>query len=85
MLAGCMLCRKSLFDKVGGFDESLSSSETAQWVIAVRESGAGIFESDLVTLDRRYHMNNFGRINRNVQMRSYFSIIRSRMKKDNFI
>ena len=85
MLAGCMLCRKSWFDKVGGFDESLSSSETAQWVIAVRESGAGIFESDLVTLDRRYHMNNFGRINRNVQMRSYFSIIRSRMKKDNFI
>lgn len=85
MLAGCMLCRKSLFDKVGGFDESLSSSETAQWVIAVRESGAGILESDLVTLDRRYHMNNFGRTNRNVQMRSYFSIIRSRMKKDNFI
>ena len=85
MLAGCMLCRKTLFDKVGGFDESLSSSETAKWVIAVRESGAGILESDLVTLDRRYHMNNFGRINRNVQMKSYFSIIRSRMKKDNFI
>lgn len=85
MLAGCMLCRKTLFDKVGGFEESLSSSETAQWVIAVRESGAGILESDLVTLDRRYHMNNFGRINRGVQMRSYFSIIRSRLKKENFI
>lgn len=81
MLAGCMLARKSLYDKIGGFDETLPSSETAQWVLKARDSGAGVFESDLVTLARRYHMNNFGRTDRTTQIRSYISIIRSRLKK----
>ena len=36
--------------------------------------------SDIVTLARRYHSNNFGRRNRGVQMRSYVSIIRTLMK-----
>ena len=80
MLAGCMLCRRTLYERVGAFDETLTSSETAGWVIKVRESGLGIQESDLVTLERRYHLNNFGRQSREVQMRNYISIIRSRMK-----
>ncbi len=36
--------------------------------------------SDIVTLARRYHSDNFGRKNRGVQMRSYVSIIRTLMK-----
>ena len=81
MLAGCMLARKSLFDLIGGFDESLPSSETAQWVLRVRESGTVIMNSDLITLARRYHMTNFGRTNRATQMESYLAIIRARMQK----
>ena len=80
MLAGCMLARHTLYDRIGGFDESLPSSETAQWVLRVRESGLGILDSDLVTLARRYHLTNFGRTSRNTQMESYLAIIRSRLK-----
>ncbi|MGN0202279.1 MAG: glycosyltransferase family 2 protein [Candidatus Cryptobacteroides sp.] len=81
MLAGCMLIRKSLFDSIGGFNEALPSSETAQWVLSVRESGARIFDSDFITLARRYHLTNFGRTNRTTQMESYLAIIRARLQK----
>ena len=80
MLAGCMLGRRALYDRIGGFDESLPSSETAQWVLRVRSSGLGILDTDLVTLARRYHMTNFGRVSRTTQMESYLAIIRSRLK-----
>lgn len=81
MLAGCMLTRKSLYDNIGGYNESLPSSETAQWVLRVRESGAGILDSEFITLARRYHMTNFGRTNRATQMESYLAIIRARLQK----
>lgn len=81
MLAGCMLTRKSLFDRIGGYNETLPSSETAQWVLRVRESGSKILDCDTVTLARRYHMTNFGRTNRATQMESYMAIIRARLQK----
>ena len=80
MLAGCMLARKSLYLQVGGFDESLPSSETAKWVLKVRDAETEFVDSDLVTLRRRYHLSNFGRRDRQTQIKSYFSILRSRLK-----
>ncbi len=81
MLAGCMLAKRELYEAIGLFDESLPSSETAQWVLRVRDAGTQIAESENVVLARRYHKTNFGRISRQTQMNSYMSMIRSRLKK----
>ena len=83
MLAGCMLIRRELFDIVGVHDESMATSETAQWVMKVRDSGIKIHETDYVVLARRYHKENLGRVNRKAQMSSYMAMIRGRLKRKN--
>ena len=80
MLAGCMLLKRELFDTVGLYDESMPTSETAQWVLRVREAGLRIHEIDNVVLARRYHKDNLGRLNRQAQMHSYVAMIRNRLK-----
>ena len=81
MLAGCMLADRRLYERIGLFDESLPSSETAQWVLRVRDAGVMALELDDVVLSRRYHNTNFGRVSRQTQMSSYMAMIRSRLKK----
>lgn len=80
MLAGCMLLKRELFDTVGLYDESMPTSETAQWVLKIRDAGLRIHEIDTVVLARRYHKENLGRLNRQAQMNSYMAMIRNRLK-----
>lgn len=80
MLAGCMLAKRELFDMVGTFDESMPTSETAQWVMRIRDAGIKTREIDNVVLCRRHHNNNLGRLNRQAQMNSYITMIRNRLK-----
>jgi len=81
LLAGCMLMNRSLFEKIGVFDETLKSSETAQWVMRLRDAGISPKKLDLVTLKRRFHLTNLGRVSRQTQMESYAAMIRQRVKK----
>ena len=80
MLAGCMLLKRELFDTIGLYDESMRTSETAQWVLKIRDAGLKIHEIDTVVLARRYHKENLGRLNRQAQMNSYMAMIRNRLK-----
>lgn len=81
MLAGCMLVKRELYDRIGMYDEGLSSSETAQWVLRMRDAGVHVMEINDVVLARRYHKTNLGRVNRQAQMNSYMAMIRSRLQK----
>ncbi len=80
MLAGCMLMRRSVFEQIGTYDETMATSETAQWVMRIRDAGLSIREIGEVTLMRRYHNGNLGRVNREAQMNSYMEMIRLRLK-----
>ncbi len=80
MLAGCLLIRREVFETVGNYDESLSSSETAQWMLRMQDSHEfAVHNIDYVTLRRRYHLNNFGRRAKQTQLDSYMAIIRQRI------
>ena len=77
-----MLIKREIFDIVGVYDESMATSETAQWVMRIRDAGLKIREIDDVVLYRRHHKQNLGRLNRQTQMNSYMTMIRNRLKKN---
>ena len=75
-------CKPDIFwetyERVGLYDETLPSSETAQWMLRLKDAGIPVVNIDDITLLRRYHRNNFGRRDRKTQLQSYMAIIRQR-------
>ena len=78
MLSGCTFTTWETYERVGLYDETLPSSETAQWMLRLKDAGIPVVNIDDITLLRRYHRNNFGRRDRKTQLQSYMAIIRQR-------
>lgn len=81
VLPGCALIRREAFDKIGLFDENLKTGETVAWQINLREAKLSIVNIDYVTLKRRLHLTNTGRMNGGQEMQDYAAILRRRMRK----
>lgn len=81
VLPGCSMIRKEVFDKIGLFDTSLKSGETVAWMMKLRESAIPTVQLDTVTLKRRLHMTNTGRLSKNQEMKNYAKLLRERMLK----
>ena len=58
---GSAVIRKSVFERVGLFDESMRYSEDVDWFMRAREAGAAIITIDVVTLLYRQHEENMTR------------------------
>jgi glycosyltransferase involved in cell wall biosynthesis len=58
---GSAIIRKSVFERVGLFDETMRYSEDVDWFMRARESGAAIVTIDAVTLFYRQHEQNMTR------------------------
>ena len=58
---GSALIRKSVFERVGGFDETMHYSEDVDWFMRAREAGVAIMTIDAVTLFYRQHDQNMTR------------------------
>lgn len=58
---GCAVIKKSVFERVGSFDESMHYSEDVDWFMRAREGGAAIVTVDAVTLLYRQHEQNMTR------------------------
>ncbi|MCM1134178.1 MAG: glycosyltransferase family 2 protein [Clostridium sp.] len=82
VLPGCALIRREAFEKIGLFDESLKTGETVAWQINLREAKLPTVNIDCVTLNRRLHLTNTGRVNNRQEMQDYAAILRRRMKKE---
>ena len=57
-LAGAMLIRRSVFDRIGVFDVSLKLGETMDWVARFEEHGLAAAVVDGIVLKRRIHGMN---------------------------
>jgi glycosyltransferase involved in cell wall biosynthesis len=55
---GSALIRRDLFERVGGFDESLAFGEDVDWFLRAREAGARMALLDETTLHYRLHERN---------------------------
>ena len=58
---GSAVIRKSVFERVGLFDETMRYSEDVDWFMRAREAGAAIVAIDAVTLLYRQHEENMTR------------------------
>lgn len=58
---GSAIIRKSVFERVGLFDETMRYSEDVDWFMRAREAGAEIKTIDAVTLLYRQHEQNMTR------------------------
>jgi len=58
---GSAVIRKSVFERVGLFDETMRYSEDVDWFMRARECGAAIMTIDAVTLLYRQHEQNMTR------------------------
>jgi GT2 family glycosyltransferase len=58
---GSAVIRRSVFERVGLFDETMRYSEDVDWFMRAREAGAAIVTIDAVTLFYRQHEENMTR------------------------
>lgn len=83
LLSGCSLMRKSLFqdNEVGFFDETLRSGETVEWFLRLHDRKLKTFSVGYVTVGRRLHLSNTGRIFTGEEHKNYAFLLRRRLKK----
>jgi len=81
VLPGCSLIKREVFEKIGLFDDTMSSGETVQWQLKLRDSGLTAVSIDFVTLERRLHLTNTGRVQARQEMANYAALLRKRMKR----
>ena len=78
-LSGCCFGKKEALLQVGFFDTSLKGGETVDWLARLRNSGLKTVQLDVVTVRRRIHLTNSGRVLMQGQMQDYATIIRRRL------
>ena len=81
VLPGCSLIRKSVFDAIGMFDDTMKSGETVAWQMKLRDAGIKTAQIPMVTLKRRLHLTNTGRVQQKQEMANYAALLRKRMRK----
>lgn len=80
-LTGCALLKKEVFARVGLFDASLRTGETVEWMMRFRDAKEACLQTETLTLKRRLHRTNTGRVDPKGEMMSYAALLRKRMKK----
>ncbi len=80
-LVGSWMVRRELFDRVGGFDESLNYAEDLDFVMRCKESGANFDTLRKIRLFRRVHADNA--VNRNFveQRRALTHVFEARVRR----
>lgn len=79
-LSGCCFGKKEELLKVGFFDTTLNQAgETVDYLARLRNSGLSVVQLDKVTVRRRIHLTNSGRVLMQGQMQDYATIIRRRL------
>lgn len=81
LFTGAILMRRSIFDTIGLFSETVRNGEILEWQGNMDKAGLAVRKIDLVSTDRRIHSTNLGRTSRKQEFKDYAAILRMRMKK----
>lgn len=81
VLPGCSLIRRAVFAEIGLFDDTMKSGETVAWQMKLRDAGIKTVQIPTVTLQRRLHLTNTGRLRQKQEMADYAALLRKRLRK----
>lgn len=80
-LAGAMLIKKVVFDKIGLFDTSVQAGEIMALTELFKKHSIKVKKIDFVSSNRRIHDTNYGKTNKGNEFKDYAILLRARMKK----
>ena len=74
--------RKSFFNEVGIFDESLTHHAIVDWWLRSERAGMKVLEDNHIALYRRIHESNSGVVHKDAARSALFSILRNEIHRD---
>ena len=80
LFTGAILMKKSIFDKIGKFSESLNTGEIIEWQTRMQQNNLEIKKLDMISTDRRIHDTNYGKTNTVKEFVDYAAVLRARLK-----
>ena len=80
LFTGAILIRRSAFDVIGKFSENINTGEIFEWASKMDQNHLIIKKIDLVSTDRRIHLTNYGRTDKNKEMRDYAAVLRAMLR-----
>ena len=76
-----ILMRKSVFDTIGYFNESVTAGEIIDWQSKMDKNNLKIKKLDFISTDRRIHTSNFGKTQQKKEFKDYAALLREKLRK----
>jgi len=80
-LAGSILFKKEVFDKIGLFDENVQAGEIIALMTKLEQNNIKIKKIDFVSSNRRIHDTNYGKTAKKSEFKDYAALLRAKMRK----
>lgn len=81
LFTGAVLIRKSVFEKIGFFNESVTAGEIIDWPSKMCANHLKIKKLDFVATNRRIHSSNFGKTQQKTEFKDYAALLRAKLRK----
>jgi glycosyltransferase involved in cell wall biosynthesis len=81
LLTGAYLFKRSVFEKVGGFDEKLRTGQGIDFLLRCGKAGLRERKLNFVAAGRRLHNTNMGRTMRELENKDYSSLLREKIRR----
>lgn len=79
LFTGAVLIRKSIFDKIGLFNETVTAGEIIDWQSKMDKNNLKIKKLDIVSTNRRIHSSNFGKTQQKTEFKDYATLLRAKL------
>ena len=79
LLTGAYLFKKELFDRLGGFKESMTTGGGVDLMMRLNQENVKTIKLDFVAADRRLHNNNMGRTMAAEEKKDYLAVLRAKL------
>lgn len=81
LFSGAILMKKEVFDTIGLFDEAIKTGEIIQWQNKMNENNFKIKKLNIISVNKRTHSSNLGRIGKEEKSKDYAAILRAKIRK----